>query len=76
MVEDDECVGYKCKFALCFFRPSALNISSGVCDLKEKKKRSRQSQEISKRVSAVDPVKYRHFLNKKMKKNFKLKDFY
>ena len=75
MVEGDDCVGYKCKFAFCFYRPPSLDLSTGVCAQKKKKNQG-FSKKQRKSEFKDDPLKYRAMLNKKMKKNFHLKDFY
>lgn len=76
MVEGDECIGYKCKYAICSFRPSALNISTGVCSQKVKKQRPHRDQRSRKKITEDDPLRYRQLLDKKTRKNFKIKDFY
>ncbi len=76
MVEDDDCIGYKCKYAVCSFRPSALDVSTGVCSQKVEKRKPRRKQKIIKTDIDDDPLKYREMLDKKMRKNLKLKDFY
>ncbi len=76
MVEGDECIGYKCKYVICSFRPSALNITTGICSQKVKKQRSHQNQQSRKTPVRDDPLRYREMLDKKMRKNFKIKDFY
>ncbi|UCG90489.1 MAG: hypothetical protein JSU57_01795 [Candidatus Heimdallarchaeota archaeon] len=76
MVEGDECIGYKCKYAVCFFRPSALDISTGVCSQKTKKNKHQRKQKPDRKYIDDDPLKYRGMLDKKMRKNLKLKDFY
>ncbi|MHA2305594.1 MAG: hypothetical protein ACXACU_09390 [Candidatus Hodarchaeales archaeon] len=75
MVEGDECVGYKCKFVFCSYHPPSLDLSTGVCALKKKKTQQR-TKKAPKYKNSQDPSKYRHMLNKKMRKNFKLKDYY
>jgi hypothetical protein len=75
MVEGDICVGYKCKFAFCSYRPPSLDLSTGVCAQKKKKNIAFSKKQRSFEYED-DPLKYRRMLNKKMKKNFKLKDFY
>ncbi|MFX0084746.1 MAG: hypothetical protein ACFFAU_03655 [Candidatus Hodarchaeota archaeon] len=75
MVEGDECVGYKCKFAFCSYRPPSLDLTTGVCAQKKKKNQG-FSRKQPKAANEDDPLKYREKLNKKMKKNFQLKDFY
>ncbi|MFX1282052.1 MAG: hypothetical protein ACFFB5_00290 [Promethearchaeota archaeon] len=76
MVEGDECIGYKCKYALCFFRPSALDVTTGVCSQKMKKQKPRRKEQPNRKYIEEDPLKYRGMLDKKMRKNLKLKDFY
>lgn len=76
MVEDDEYIGYKCKYAVCSFRPFALDVSTGVCSQKVEKRKPRRKQKIFKTDIDDDPLKYREMLDKKMRKNLKLKDFY
>lgn len=76
MVEGDECIGYKCKYAFCSYRPPALDITTGVCALKKKKVAPKQVQKDYGRKTSDDPLKYRKLLDKKMRKNFKIKDFY
>lgn len=74
MVEGDECIGYKCKFAVCGFRPPALEIDTGIC--LEKKKNSEPKRVSQKHGSDDDPLRYRNLLDKKMRKGFKIKDYY
>lgn len=76
MVDGDECIGYKCKYAICSFRPSALNITTGVCSQKVKKQKPQRIQKAHRKDFDDDPLKYRQLLDKKMRKNLKLKDFY
>ncbi len=76
MVEGDECIGYKCKFAVCFYRPPALNISTGHCSLKKKNLRPKQQPQKRPIREDDDPIKYSKLLDKKLRKNFQLKDYY
>ncbi|MFX0125616.1 MAG: hypothetical protein ACFFAE_18480 [Candidatus Hodarchaeota archaeon] len=76
MVEDDECIGYKCKFAVCFFRPPALDISTGTCAQKIKYRKPQRPHKSYREDSMDDPLKYRKLLDKKLQKNLKIKDFY
>lgn len=76
MIEGDECIGYKCKFAVCFVRPSALDVSTGSCSQKLKRQRPRHTQKASSKDTFDDPLKYKNLLDKKLRKNFKLKDYY
>ena len=78
MVEGDDCVGHKCKFALCFHRPSALDISTGRCNLKVKEYTSKtQVKKHQQRTKfSDDPLKYQNYLDKKLKKQFSNKDFF
>lgn len=83
MVDGDECIGTKCKFAVCSYRPPQLQISTGDCRLKlkelnnQKTKRSTKTRSLPlKQYTEDDPMQYKKFLNKQMKKNFKMKDFY
>ena len=79
MVEGDDCIGYKCKFAICFYRPPALNLSTGHCTMKKKALISKQ-QDQRKSLRSLreedDPLKYSKLLDKKVRKNFQLKDYY
>ncbi|MHA1226544.1 MAG: hypothetical protein ACTSPV_07375 [Candidatus Hodarchaeales archaeon] len=77
MVEGDECIGYKCKFAFCSYRPAALDIETGRCSLKTKRfKPKKVVHKQPKTKFYDDPLKYSKLLDKKMKKNFKLKDYF
>lgn len=77
MVEGDDCISYKCKYAVCFFRPPALDVSTGVCSQKVKNKKPHQTQKTYRKDSLDDdPLKYRKLLDKKLRKNLKIKDFY
>ncbi|MFX0171295.1 MAG: hypothetical protein ACFE9L_05195 [Candidatus Hodarchaeota archaeon] len=76
MVEGDECIGYKCKYTICTYRPPALDVTTGICALKKKKIAPKQVRKEYARKSGDDPLEYRKLLDKKMRKNFKIKDFY
>ena len=76
MVEGDECIGYKCKYAVCFFRPPALDISTGTCVQKMKNRKPQRTHKPYKQKFLEDPLKYRKLLDKKLRKNLKIKDFY
>ena len=76
MVEGDDCIGYKCKYAVCTFRPSALDISTGTCAQKKKIFQHKSKKPEPRRRESEDPLKYRKMLSKKLKKDFKIKDFY
>lgn len=76
MVEGDECIGYKCKYAVCTFRPPSLDLSTGTCAQKKKKFSPKSKRQKPRREETDDPLKYRRMLSKKLKKNFKIKDFY
>lgn len=76
MVEGDECIGYKCKYAVCFYRPPALDVSTGTCAQKLKNRRPKRTSKSYKDSDMEDPLKYRKLLDKKLRKNLKIKDFY
>ncbi|MFX1505396.1 MAG: hypothetical protein ACFFDC_04690 [Promethearchaeota archaeon] len=76
MVEGDECIGYKCKYAVCFYRPPALDISTGHCAQKMKHQKPQRPPRPYKDDKMDDPLKYRKLLDKKLQKNLKIKDFY
>ena len=76
MVDGDECIGFRCKYAICSYRPSALDISTGTCRLKKKELTKRPPRGRPQPRRDDDPLKYRNMLDKKLKKNFKIKDFY
>jgi hypothetical protein len=76
MVEGDECIGYRCKYAVCYYRPPALDISTGICALKLKNRRPQRPHKSYKDDKMEDPLKYRKLLDKKLRKNLKIKDFY
>jgi len=77
MVEGDECIGYKCKYAVCFYRPPALDLSTGICAQKMKsRKPQRDTKSYDGKDMMEDPLKYRKLLDKKLRKNLKIKDFY
>jgi hypothetical protein len=82
MVDGDECIGTKCKFAVCSYRPPQLKMETGECNLKLKDL-NKASKFPKKSVPKIpvnnyddDPTVYKKYLNKRMKKNFKIKDFY
>lgn len=76
MVEGDECIGYKCKYAVCFFRPPALDISTGTCSQKMKNRKPQLTHKPYRKDYMDDLLKYRKLLDKKLRKNLKIKDFY
>jgi hypothetical protein len=76
MVEGDECISYKCKYAVCSFRPPSLDVSTGICAQKKKIFSTKSNKPKPRREDVDDPLKYRKMLSKKMKKDFKIKEFY
>ncbi len=64
MVEGDECIGYKCIFAVFKFQPPALEITTGMCVEKEKKKRA-PGQSQKRKTRDDDPLRYPKLLDQK-----------